>query len=260
MLIKPEQPSHWYKSDGTPAYGSTLREARRDGLYPSVTSISQVIQKPAIEAWKQNLLMETMYESVIDSDWWCAYNPEHVKKTIICEWKENMSAAAELGTKVHDAIEGMTVDDDSWVGTDMEPYCLAVRDWMEKNIINNHIPEACFAHPLGFGGRVDLYGEWGKRQRPFVLDYKTQGKPGDKMVFYPDMAIQLAANAAGVGSLDGDLISVLLSTVEPGELRYKCWGDDPKRNNEYWLARFINRCRVWADEKNYWPVPLEELR
>ena len=69
------------------------------------------------------------------------------------------------------------------------------------------------------------------------------------MTFYDDMAVQLAANAAGVGKLDGDLVSVLISTENPGEIQHKVWG-----NNQYWFDRFLARFEVWQFEKNYNPL------
>ena len=54
---------HWYQVDGTPAHrlptkdGSgdrptTIRDAKRLGLYPSVTSILGILNRPMLERWK----------------------------------------------------------------------------------------------------------------------------------------------------------------------------------------------------------------
>ena len=63
-LVKAEQSSHWYTQDGKPFYeienksapGTmrrvTLRDARKLNLVPSVTTITGVISKPQLEAWK----------------------------------------------------------------------------------------------------------------------------------------------------------------------------------------------------------------
>ena len=64
MKIIPERASHWYFQDGRPCHqvqaksgnglrDATLRDARTLGLYPSVTSILNIIAKPQLEAWKQ---------------------------------------------------------------------------------------------------------------------------------------------------------------------------------------------------------------
>ena len=65
MVIIPREPSsHWYFPDGTPLHqvpradgkGSrptSLRDARKLGLFPSVTNVLSILAKPGLEAWKQ---------------------------------------------------------------------------------------------------------------------------------------------------------------------------------------------------------------
>jgi len=50
---------HWYDGEGNPRHfegkdgkGTTLREARKLDLYPSVTTIGQVKYKFGLEKWK----------------------------------------------------------------------------------------------------------------------------------------------------------------------------------------------------------------
>jgi hypothetical protein len=121
---------------------------------------------------------------------------------------------------------------------------------MEENVVKVDGIEDSFAHPMGFGGRTDLHGTWGVRQRPFTLDWKTQGRPVDDVSFWDDWPVQLSANAAGQGKLDGDLISVAISTVEPYGVKFR----DPWGDNLYWFSRFNNRFDVWKDEKKYDPL------
>ena len=64
VLTKSKVPSgHWYRCDGTPVHRlptadgqgerpTTLRDARRLKLYPSVTSILGILAKPGLEKWK----------------------------------------------------------------------------------------------------------------------------------------------------------------------------------------------------------------
>ena len=51
-----EESGHYYTRDGSPAYttngrGTTLRDARKLGLKPSVTTILQVVDKAALTSW-----------------------------------------------------------------------------------------------------------------------------------------------------------------------------------------------------------------
>ncbi len=65
---------HWYDQDGNPAYtivgangserNTTLRDARKLNLVPSVTTIIGIAAKPALENWKvdQAILAATTLE------------------------------------------------------------------------------------------------------------------------------------------------------------------------------------------------------
>lgn len=65
MLIVPrESASHWYFPDGTPLHEvpradgkgqrpTSLRDARKLGLFPSVTNVLSILAKPGLDAWKQ---------------------------------------------------------------------------------------------------------------------------------------------------------------------------------------------------------------
>ncbi len=58
---------HWYALDGSPCYTivgrngrerpTTLRDARKLGLVPSVTGIIKMMAAPGLEAWKANELL-----------------------------------------------------------------------------------------------------------------------------------------------------------------------------------------------------------
>ena len=249
MIIKPYSSSRFYNPDGTFAIGAGLARARKEGLHPSVTTISNVIHRSVLEAWKDNGLLDSAWDKLVEydaieiseTDW-----KEEVKE----HWMDKMSEARKLGTEVHDNIEWMLKNKrmpnppkDDLIMLSLE----SIWEWMEKNYVKVDGIEEAFAHPLGFGGKVDFHGAWGKRQRPLTLDWKTS----KHMQYYPDMPIQLAANATGVGKLDGDIVNVLISTSDPGEIDYRVWGDDKKRPNEYWFQRFINRFTVWRDEHNF---------
>ena len=64
MIVRASESQHWYDRNGTPAYSviakngvprpTTLRDARKLNLVPSVTTILNVAAKPALEAWKLN--------------------------------------------------------------------------------------------------------------------------------------------------------------------------------------------------------------
>ena len=67
MIVRASESQHWYDRDGNPAYSviakngiprpTTLRDARKLNLVPSVTTVLSCASKPALEAWKLNQMM-----------------------------------------------------------------------------------------------------------------------------------------------------------------------------------------------------------
>ena len=67
IIARSAEAVHWYGKDGSPRYtvkakdGSdrptTLRDARKHGYLPSVTTILKIAAKPGLEAWKLNQMM-----------------------------------------------------------------------------------------------------------------------------------------------------------------------------------------------------------
>ena len=57
-MIKPESNARWYDTNGNPRHEATLREARKENLLPSVTTvIGATLANPGLEVWKQNQVL-----------------------------------------------------------------------------------------------------------------------------------------------------------------------------------------------------------
>ena len=64
---RPSESGHWYTRTGEPMYqvksnggvlrNTTLRDARKYDLVPSVTTILNCAAKPGLEAWKQQQIL-----------------------------------------------------------------------------------------------------------------------------------------------------------------------------------------------------------
>lgn len=115
---------HWYLADGTPYYtlvGAngkerpvTLRDARKVGALPSVTTIIRMAAAPALERWKRNqLLLAALtlprHDGESEADW---------LKRVEQDWQEEGRAAADKGSAIHAAIEqhfrGEIPDEELW--------------------------------------------------------------------------------------------------------------------------------------------------
>jgi hypothetical protein len=194
-MIRPNPSSHWYKPSGEPAYNATLRDARKEKLYPSVTQIIGILAKPAIESWAVNLMSETCWENpplITNLDYHVEPLDDY-RSRIEPIYNERRSEAAIRGSAIHDFAEAcIQHDPDINTVPGYEAQCEKLAQWINDNI-EVATAEQSFAHTLdhGYGGRIDAYG-WLRDGRPFVLDFKTQGCK-DKPTYYPEWQYQLAA-------------------------------------------------------------------
>lgn len=189
---------HWYTKSGESAHWcigangkqrpTTLRDARKLGLLPSVTTICRLAAAPALERWKrQQILLAALtlprHPDEPEQAWL-----ERVEK----DSQEEGRKAAERGTAIHAAIErhylGLPVDPTlmQWViaaVAEVERVC-GRQEWRA---------EKSFASPLGYGGKVDLHSDY------WVIDFK--GKENlDGLRLWDDHHCQLGAYSKGLFS------------------------------------------------------------
>jgi hypothetical protein len=250
MIIKPKQDSHWYDREGNPQYQATMREARKFAYKPSVTTVNGIVNKPALNAWSSNVLLDVAWRCMNCADMTEVEWKRHVREI----WKSDSKAAADLGSKWHNAVERW-LQGRKWVRFPDTETGRLFKDWCASVQLEPLEIEQTFCSDFGYGGRLDFYGWWnptGEEERLVYIDWKTQGKPKGKITYYTDMGVQLAACAAGHG--DGhywtdwpclDLVSVIISTVEP-HVEYKIWDD-----GDILFGRFLTRLDLWADENNF---------
>ena len=196
MLVKEHQSEsgHWYLPNGSPAYrvigkngkerNTTVKDAREHGLLPSVTTIISSAARPALDVWKQQqailaALTLPRLESESEEDW---------LSRVVSDSRETAKSAAERGTQIHGVIEAFY---EGIYIPELPPYVRAV-----ENAINEHfgsqlwVSEKSFAYG-GFGGKCDLIA------KNCVIDFKTTEKDLDKLDYYFDHQMQLAAYRQG---------------------------------------------------------------
>lgn len=242
---RPSESQHWYSRDGTPAYEvasngavrpATLRDARKLGLVPSVTMIIRHAAAPGLEVWKrrmvaQSALMVPIDPTVTDEQW--------VAK-VLEKGDEYRNQAAERGTQIHAAIQSY------YEGKEIDP---AHPFWPQVFAVKNNLDiryngalwvvEKSFAHPSGFGGKVDMHSS------DIVLDVKSKEfAPGRKDLAWDEHVMQLAAYRMGLGLPHAKCVNVFVSTSHPGVVTVYEWEEeDVQRGWEMFLALF-----------NYWRV------
>jgi hypothetical protein len=139
---------------------------------------------------------------------------------IIRDSQEQGRKAAEKGTAIHAAIqghfEGEAIEVQWW------PYVKGAKEKLEETFgEGGWICERSFAHPLGFGGKVDL------SDLSRVGDIKTKefSSVDDKKLAWDEHAIQLAAYSAGLGGMKTHF-NLFVSTTVPGLCHIHIWSDE----------------------------------
>lgn len=245
---------HWYRRDGSPCYEVpkkdggvrpvNLRWDRNLELVPSVTTVLRVVAKPQLERWKQQqvlLAALTLPREADESD-------NSFIARVMDDSRQQVVEAADEGTRIHDAIEchykGKRVPEQyeatvAAVVEEVGRLFPGVTDW---------VSEESFAHPLGFGGKVDLHSP----STGHVIDFK--GKDGDftdgKRLAY-DQHWQLAAYH--VGLFDRPFITepcanVFFSRTHPGFVASHKWSVQDMKDG--W-AIFADALSLWKRLKRY---------
>ena len=237
MIIqeKTQGSQHWYTKDGVPAYTTigktgerptTLRDAKKIGLLPSVTTIINIMSKAGLDTWKQQqvLLAALTLPRLIDepeADW---------LKRVMQDSRATGREAAERGTAIHAIIEGYFEQ----MYLPEKPAYLDEIDRVLKVTFGNQLwlSEKSFGHHLGYGGKCDLIAKPINGQGSgYIVDFKTKDTDLDKVDVYFEHEMQLAAYREGLGLptarcaivfVNGTTNQVKLVEVEETQLQ-KSW-------------------------------------
>lgn len=225
IVARAAESLHWYGRDGSPAYtvlakngnprNTTLADARKLGLVPSVTTIMGMAAKPGLEAWKQTQMLLaalTLPRAPEESE-------DSYVRRIVSDSKEQGRAAAQRGTEIHEALEkwyeGVLI-------ADKAEYQLGVGEAVKEAFGDlNWLPEKSFAHELGYGGKIDLHTKDGDG---VVIDFKTKEfSDPDKVEGFDEHCMQLAAYRVGLDLPLARCANVFVSVTIPGMVVVKEW-------------------------------------
>lgn len=254
-LITRERPAHWYypdgrschtlpKKDGSGEKNTTLADARKLGLLPSVTSILSIKSRFGLDAWK----LEQAILSALTLPRGTEETEDAFAKRIVVDMEEQSAKAAEWGTKIHGECEDMHQTGVLIRHDDTFPYVEDYEKWFKGNIEMVIQAEETVINPqIGYAGRVDLvakHKEWGV----VVIDLKTQ-KVKKAPVFYEEWGMQLAAYRAAIKA-NGPvgMVSVIIDSSSPSPVSVKLW-----ENPERYFRAFTNCAELWKFDRNYYP-------
>jgi hypothetical protein len=261
------------KKDGTPR-NTTLADARKLGLVPSVTGIINILDKPQLSDWKQEqAVLASLTLPRLDGE-----ADQDFAKRVVADAREQVGTAADVGTDFHRFAEDyIAAGKDSrakvlapvslpyksvneWVGWAYGNLGLAQKDFPE-NYADPGVSycEVSVASAHGYGGKIDWVGRMSDGSWA-VVDWKTQNvRSGKAPTFYEAYDLQLAAYANAVEELGWSMrlgipwidkrISVVISTNpdNPG-----CWAHEWDGGDKAFEA-FKAALTIWKWQKNYDP-------
>lgn len=256
---------HWYSETGNPLYtlkgsngkerDTTLRDARKLFLSPSVTTITGVPAKPQLIQWQQEQLFKAILNSNIhvpDLELDSESSIKQWKGMIVGKSQEITKEAARRGNEIHNKLEGIYKGlNSNDLGIALkDPFIHNVIDYMEKILPETKwVSEASFHHRLGFGGKVDLHSLY---NNGIILDFKTKGKTADftKKLGYDEHCMQLAAYRHGLGISEAKCFNLFISTETPGLIKHEEWSE---QELERGWEMFKSLLRYWQLSNNHFP-------
>lgn len=206
--------NHWYTREGVPQYtveaakggmrNTTLRDARKMNLVPSVTTVLNVAAKPALVAWLQQQVLLAALTLPKKED---EAEDQYIER-IMHDSKQQGRDAADLGTDIHAAIQGYYEGSkESRFPHHVSSCDNALRTHFGEQ---NWICEKSFAHEMGFGGKCDMHANG------IVVDIKTKDfDSNDKIVGYDEHLMQLSAYRVGLGMPFARCANVFVSRTNP---------------------------------------------
>lgn len=250
MLIKPNSSSHWYSQSGAPRYGATLREARKENLLPSVTTIMNAMAKPGLDAWK--------LEQAIISALTLPKNEgeplDTFAKRIVTDMQSTTKKATDFGTEMHAIVEAYFLKSNRAFPKEFQPYYAELDKWASANIVRVIAIETTAVNvEFGYAGKLDLkaeHQEYGK----CILDFKTQNIKGKKPVFYSTWPMQLSAYRECEQD-DCHCLSVIINSNKSDPFIEHFWTEFEL--NSAWRA-FVSCIELWQYERGYKPMRILE--
>ena len=275
--------SHWYTKNGKAMHkvpgktvaerDTTITDARKMGLLPSVSGITKVWANQGLDRWKQNATIEATL-NYCRADWtgdWSTFKQheeDHFYGEIRARADDGMNAASSLGVKIHAAIEAELTETD-WDFSEivelsdgrsvalMDLVYPAINKVRELGIIavENEKIVTCIKH--GYAGQMDM--AYAQKETVGVLDFKsTKTKPGKKIDVRQGQSMQIAAyHYAYWGTLDKPHfqsnhqgINLYISTTEVGRVDVVTYDHDELAKQ--WEG-FLACLTLWRLQNNYDP-------
>lgn len=255
-LFAPDN-AHWYSRDGVPSHTvtakagherkTTLADARKLGLLPSVTNYLAVIAKPELTSWlREQAVLAALTLPRINGE-----SDDDFAKRVAKDSDSARDNAADFGTAFHHAAERIANGQDPDADSIATPFIPALRDWFKANILGVRWTEQTLVNTsTGFAGTADLLAEH-QEHGLTLFDYKTQKiKDGEKPRAYSSWCYQLAAYRRALG-LKVNCVNIIINSTKPADVVEHKWSEEELEQG--WKA-FQAATTIWKIEKKYEPA------
>jgi hypothetical protein len=251
---------HYYHADGQSCHEvpnqtrggmrpTKITDARKLQLYPSVTTILDILDKPQLNDWKMDQCILAAHRVPLNPD------PKAYCREVKREAFRQVDKAADLGTRIHEAIVqlfcGLPYD------MSLHPYICPVQPLLAAQGITINLHELRLVNKAyGYAGTTDaafsqVTPTWACQG---ILDFKSRkSSPGEPMAPYDGQATQIAAyhQAHYHGRWDdARSANIFISTTEPGRVEIS-WYDAEQLLKEWEV--FHSLLTIWRIRNGYDP-------
>ncbi len=256
-LITAETNAHWYTATGEPRYDATLRDARKENLLPSATSILKLWPKGALESWKQ----EQLILSALTLPRLGGESLDAFAHRIVADGQSQAKTTAQWGTRFHDLAERLHKGEVAvYTPPDMYNTFVHYEEWFnsnanevircEHNVVNLE---------KGYAGKLDLLALLNDG-RLALGDIKSRSVKNGKAVYYDEQPMQLVAYGQALPPQERPdaYFSVIINRDKPEPPYVKWW--EPLEMVDAWL-NFLALLNLWKRVNRFDParIPMEAV-
>ena len=247
---------HFYDRNGNSAHeivgangklrATTIRDARKLHLYPSVTTVMDVQNKPFLTQWLLNEMADACIATPFHPH---EYDVDRYKTMLFSMTRAKSRNAAERGTEIHKKLDNYFTT--GKICRKDKKYIMPAIECIKETFPHHEfISEKSFVSDYyGFGGCVDLHST--NEDAPLIIDFKTKDKEClEKVEQYDDHKMQLAAYQVGLNlpAAKTKRYNLFVSTNTPGVKLVEAVEFDKYIQMFYALLRF------WTLRNNYDPA------
>jgi len=253
-LVTVESSGHWYDAEGRSAHviigkngkerNTTVADARKMGLLPSVTSVQGILHKEQLVSWRiEQAIMSALTLPREEGEDLGEY-----AKRVVKDSKEQTTKAALHGTAMHVELENILLGRPVSRDETLAPYIKTFSEWAEKNVEKTYWCEKGLVG-AGYAGRCDAYVKL-RGVGDAIIDLKNRKVNPKYDPFYDTDCSQLWAYRNASENPKCACVSVVLASNDATKLMTKVWDED-----ELYQAgiAFCAMQKVWAWVKGYTP-------